>query len=103
MLSSFIAAAGGNKTIQFKVTGNCSMCKKTIESSLRSVKGIEEGTWNQKTKIMKVTFDPERISEEEIHAKIAASGYDTEKKKADDSAYSKLHQCCQYERTLHVK
>jgi copper chaperone CopZ len=92
-----------HKSVEFKVTGNCSMCKKAIESSLKGIKGIHEATWGQKTKVMKVVFDPAEISEDQIHQKIADSGYDTEKKKASEKAYSSLPECCQYDRTLHSK
>lgn len=95
------SSAANPKTIEFKVTGNCSMCKKTIESSLKDVKGIEEGTWDVKSKMVKVTFDPAHISEQGIHNRIAGVGYDTEKVKAADEVYSSLPNCCQYERTLH--
>lgn len=89
------------KTIEFKVTGNCGMCKKTIESSLKGKPGISSAVWNKETKVMKVTFDPSKISEDQIHQKIADVGYDTDKKKASDKAYNSLPGCCQYKRTLH--
>jgi len=86
----------------FKVTGNCGMCKKTIESSLKGKSGIKEAVWNKNTKMMKVSFDPSKISEDQVHQAIADSGYDTDKKKASDKAYSSLPECCQYKRTLHT-
>ena len=35
---------------------------------------------------------------DEIHQRIAAVGYDTDKIKANDEAYAKLDECCKYER-----
>ncbi len=92
----------GEKTVEFKVSGNCGMCKNTIESSLKGVGGVKSSEWNKDTKVIKVTYDPSKISEEQIHAKIADSGYDTEKKKGSDKAYNSLHKCCQYKRTMHI-
>jgi copper chaperone CopZ len=86
------------ETATFKVSGNCGMCKKTIEGSLKGVKGISSDTWEVKTKQMTVAYDPHLISLAEIHQKIAAVGYDTDKVKANEEAYKSLPICCQYTR-----
>jgi periplasmic mercuric ion binding protein len=91
----------GNKTVEFKVSGNCGMCKNTIETSLKDVKGVKSSFWNKDSKVIKITYDPAQISEDQIHQKIADSGYDTEKKKGADKSYNSLHKCCQYNRTMH--
>lgn len=99
MLSITPALAGGDfKTDTFKVYGNCEMCKATIESSLKKKDGIIKKSWSPETKIMKVTYDPSKITLHEIKEKIAAVGYDTDEVKGNDEAYDKLHPCCQYER-----
>lgn len=99
-ISAFVgkSPAKKEKKITFKVYGNCEMCKKTIESSLKDVKGIKSSEWNVETKMMNVLFDEALITEKQIHQKIASVGYDTDLVKADDSAYGKLPGCCQYER-----
>jgi copper chaperone CopZ len=76
------------------------MCKKTIESSLKGKPGVMHAEWNKDTKMMKVNYDPSKISEDQIHQNIADSGYDTDKKKASDKAYQNLPSCCQYKRSL---
>lgn len=86
---------------EFKVSGNCDMCKKTIEQSVNTKPGVKSATWNKGTKKIKLVYNPAIISEEQLHQYIAAAGYDTEKMKANDAAYSNLHHCCQYKRTLH--
>jgi copper chaperone CopZ len=73
------------------------MCKETIEKSL-DAKGISSADWNMETKIIKVTFNPEKVNEAKIHKLISASGYDTEKEKGDNKAYRELPDCCQYTR-----
>ncbi|MBC7388786.1 MAG: heavy-metal-associated domain-containing protein [Opitutaceae bacterium] len=82
----------------FKVYGNCGMCKETIESALKKNAHIKKASWNEETKMISVSYDPQMISLTEIHNIIASVGYDTEKVKGNDAAYKKLHSCCQYDR-----
>lgn len=89
--------ADGISTSTFKVWGNCGMCKKTIESSLKT-DGVKEADWNTETKIMTVSYDSTVITLDQIHKKIVASGYDTQNYKSTDSTYSNLHECCKYDR-----
>jgi len=85
------------QNVEFKVWGNCDMCKETIETAL-DVKGIQSADWNVESKKINVVYDSEKISENKIHELIAASGYDTEKAKGNDKAYKDLPDCCQYTR-----
>ena len=87
----------GDETTTFKVNGACTMCKKKIETSLR-VKGVKKENWDRETHMLTVTFNPDNITLDEIHHRIAAIGYDTDKIKATDEAYNKLDECCQYKR-----
>jgi len=86
-----------SKTDSFKVYGNCGMCKKRIERAT-AVDGITKSDWNVDTKMMTVTYDPTKLSNDAIQKKIAAIGHDTEKEKAVDSVYNKLPGCCIYDR-----
>ncbi len=90
-------APSNTKTETFKVWGNCGMCKETIEASLKT-EGVVKANWNKDSKMIAITYDTLKTTLDEIHTKIAASGYDTEKLKGDDEAYSNLHECCQYKR-----
>jgi copper chaperone CopZ len=82
----------------FKVYGNCGMCKKTIEGSLKDQEGIYSAIWNKETKLIEVNYNENDISLQEIKKKIAKVGYDTEEKRATEKAYKGLSGCCQYER-----
>ena len=88
----------GMENKEFTVYGNCGMCKKTIEGSLKDVDGVASAKWDMSTDKMSVSFDPKVISLADIHTKIASVGYDTEEERAPDEVYEKLHSCCQYER-----
>lgn len=74
------------------------MCKKRIESSIKDVKGVTKATWDVKSKMMKVTFDPHEISLEKIKTTIASVGHDVDGVKADNKIYNNLPSCCQYDR-----
>ena len=82
----------------FKVWGNCEMCKTTIEKAVKSVDGVKTARWNVVNGKMKVKFNPKKTTIEQIHKAIATVGYDTELHKATDEIYNKLHYCCKYER-----
>ena len=91
------AQSKNKQTETFKVWGNCGMCEKTIEKSLK-VKGISSAEWNKDTKMITIVFNPKQITLPTIHKKIASVGYDTELETANDEVYNNLHSCCQYER-----
>ncbi len=86
-----------SKTDSFKVWGNCSMCKDRIESIVKEA-GATAASWDSKTKLLSVTFDPSKTNRDSLSKKIAAVGHDTEKFKAPDEVYAKLPGCCKYER-----
>jgi len=96
MIAISFTANAEVKKANFKVSGNCGMCEKTIETASKAVKGVVSADWNKETKKMSVNFDTEKTNLDAIHKAIAKSGYDTDKAKADDSVYNKLHSCCKY-------
>ena len=102
VITCFHVSAGEKKeafkTIHYKVYGNCGTCKKAIDGAVKKAPGIKTASWNKDTKIMQVTYDPAKISENEIQQKVADAGYDTETKKGNDKAYASLPGCCQYDR-----
>jgi len=98
MVKKIAVVAGSNESAEFKVWGNCGMCKKTIEKAAKGVAGVESANWNVDTHQFNVVFNPSKTSVKQVHQAIAKAGYDTEMVKADDTAYNNLHGCCQYER-----
>jgi len=93
--SNINAQSATSKTETIKVSGNCDMCKARIEKAAK-IDGVNKAEWSEKTKTLTATFDPAKTSIDAIGKKVAASGHDTEKVKADDKVYSKLPGCCQY-------
>jgi mercuric ion binding protein len=88
---------GKQKTVTFKVWGNCEMCKSRIEKAVRA-EGAATADWRTDTKLLTVTFDPSRTNVDAFSKKLAAAGHDTEKYRADDKTYNALADCCKYER-----
>jgi len=90
-----------NQTIkaEFKVFGECGMCKTRIEKAAK-VDGVISAEWNESTKILKVVYQPSKIKIETIHKNIAMVGHDTELEKSDDGIYNQLPSCCKYDRKI---
>jgi len=82
---------------QIKVAGNCAMCKGHIEKAAKQA-GAVSADWDKVAKVLKVTFNAANTSSDKIEDAVAAAGFDTEHKVATADAYSKLDECCQYDR-----
>jgi mercuric ion binding protein len=85
-------------TTVFKVYGNCSSCKKHIETAAQQAPGVSKADWNKDTKMLTLVYDPAKVNVDDVQKRIAAVGYDTPKFRGDDKAYNKLDECCQYDR-----
>lgn len=89
----------GIKTQTIKVYGECGMSKKRIEKAAYTVEGVKSAVWNEDTKALTLKFSAfKNEAADNVQKKIAAIGHDTEKYSADDAAYQKLPDCCQYQR-----
>ncbi len=93
-----IAKVQHHETDSFQVSGNCGMCKKTIESSLAEVEGVVSATWNVSSKMVVVVYNPHSVSLTLIKQTVADSGYGTDTIKAKEKAYDGLPGCCKYDR-----
>ncbi|BAX82688.1 heavy-metal-associated domain-containing protein [Labilibaculum antarcticum] len=96
MITISFTANAEVKKASFKVSGNCGMCEKTIETAANAVEGVVSADWNKESKEMIVSFDTEKTNLDAVHKAIAKSGYDTDTVKADDKVYSGLNSCCKY-------
>lgn len=85
------------RTESFKVWGKCDMCKTRIEKTAKEA-GAASASWDGRTQLLTVTFDPSVTGRDAISKKLASVGHDTEKYKAPDDVYAKLPGCCHYER-----
>ena len=79
---------------EFKVSGNCNMCKSRIEKSVK-ISEVKYAKWNKSTKMLKVAFE-NSITADSLQRRVAEVGHDTEKYKANAETYSDLPNCCLY-------
>lgn len=100
LLSVTIANAQSPKTVTdtVKINGNCSMCKKTIETAANSKSA--KLNWDENTKTATLTYNPKKTSVDEVLKRVADAGYDNEKFRSADAVYDKLHGCCKYDREV---
>jgi hypothetical protein len=86
------------KTETLKVSGECTSCKKKIESAAKKA-GASYAVWDVNSKELTIKYNSTSTNTAKIEQSIAGVGYDTPDYKATDAAYNKLDKCCQYERT----
>lgn len=87
-----------NAKYEIAVNGNCDMCKKRVEKAAYSVPGVKSAVWHKDHKDMHLILDENKASVDDVHAAVAKAGHDTDKVKAKDEDYERLHTCCSYER-----
>ncbi len=64
------------KTQQMQVGGmDCTSCKMKIEGGLERLEGVSEASVTVATGRLVVSYDPEKVTDEMIHQKIASLGY----------------------------
>ncbi|WP_308006652.1 TonB-dependent receptor domain-containing protein [uncultured Chryseobacterium sp.] len=83
---------------QFKVKGNCEMCKERIENTAKNA-GAKTATYSIDSQTLIIETD-NNASSDEILKKIAEAGHDNEKFKASAKTYEALPGCCHYDRNL---
>lgn len=94
---SLSAMAQKTTTETVAVSGNCGMCKSSIEKAAKGA-GATSANWDKDAKQLKVTYKSGATDLAKIQNAVAAVGYDTRDVKATDAAYDKLHACCKYDR-----
>ena len=103
ILTAPLSINSQNKKVEkssFEVSGNCEMCKKRIEKSALSLKGVKSASWDIPSNMISILYDPNKVTLQNIHNKIASVGHDTSSDKAKEEAYNQLPMCCIYRRTI---
>ncbi len=81
---------------QFKVKGNCNLCKERIETTAKKA-GAKKANYSVDSQILTVETETD-ISAENILKEIAKAGHDNEKFQANEASYQALPACCHYDR-----
>lgn len=95
-LSISVQAQNKLKTDTISVKGNCGECKERIEEAVYKLKGIKTVSWDKKTKVLNVVYNPSKTNLVAIEKEIAKAGHDTPNQTASDAAYKTLPGCCAY-------
>jgi len=85
-----------NAKASIEVDGVCMMCKKRIEKASIKTKGVKSASWNLDTHELRLIFDENKTSVEQISSNVAAVGHDTKSFIASKDAYESLNPCCKY-------
>lgn len=80
--------------LKVKTSAVCDMCKETIEKNLAFEKGIKKSVLDVDSKVVTVTYNPQKISPEKIRLAISKIGYDADEIPANKKAHDKLDDCC---------
>jgi periplasmic mercuric ion binding protein len=86
--------AKGNQEISIATSAQCEMCKERIEKALNETPGIKMVNLDVETKVVKVVFNSNKISADQVRQVIANTGYDADTVSANEKAYSTLPTCC---------
>ena len=88
-------SSGGEKTADISLpTIQCGTCVRTIEKALDKTEGVLNIDIDVENKKATVTFNDSKTNLSKIEDAIVKAGYGVNDKKADETAYEKLHSCC---------
>lgn len=76
-------------------TLQCGMCKRTIETKLKGLEGLDSISVDVDEKVATVVFDADVTTIAKLEEAISNAGYAANDVAADKRAQKKLHPCCQ--------
>lgn len=80
--------------LKIKTSAVCDMCKETMEKHMAFEKGVKRSSLDVESKILTVTYNPQKTTPEKIRKAVSKSGYDADDVPANPKAYKKLNACC---------
>jgi mercuric ion binding protein len=83
-----------NSIIKIKTSGECEMCKKTLESEVGKMTGVKKVEFDIATKTLTVEYNAKKTSPDKIRKAISNIGYDADDVKANNRAQKSLPGCC---------
>ena len=94
--------AGNTATAQFKTSAVCDMCKARIEKSLAYEKGVQTASLDVPSKVLTVTYRPDKTTPAALRTAVQKTGYDADEQTADARAYNRLPDCCKTTNSVHT-
>ena len=80
--------------LKIKTSSVCDMCKETIEKNMAFEKGVKKSTLDVESKVLIVTYNPQKTTPEKLRIALSKIGYDADDVPADPKAHKKLDACC---------
>lgn len=96
-VAAITACSGGNSSNvdkTFYVRGNCGMCEKRIETTVKNISGVVSADYDVSKEILFVTFDSTAADELTIHEALANVGHETSHVAMNQAAHDDLPECC---------
>ncbi|MVN78061.1 MerP protein [Hymenobacter sp. HMF4947] len=93
--------AKGTELVQFKTSAVCDMCKARIEKSLAYEKGVQAANLDVPSKVLTVTYRPDKTTPTALRTAVLKTGYDADDLTADAKAYDRLPDCCKKTAAAH--
>ncbi len=87
LISINVYSEDATKEIQIQTNAHCGGCKNKIEKGLKKMDGILKSEVNLENKIVTISYNPSKISEEKINNTIADMGYSSSIIKDDDCSH----------------
>jgi mercuric ion binding protein len=83
------------EVVTIQTTAVCEACKARIEKALKSADGVISANLNLDDKKIKVKYNPDKTTADQIRTVIANTGYDADGVKKNPEAFNSLPKCCQ--------
>jgi mercuric ion binding protein len=93
---------GAAEQVQFKTSAVCDMCKARLEKSMAYEKGVQAANLDVKSKLLTVTYRPDKTTPEALRTAVQRTGYDADGQTADVRAYDRLPDCCKKTNNTHT-
>jgi periplasmic mercuric ion binding protein len=87
-------AQGKTAIVKIKTSGECEMCKESIEKEVNLMKGVKSAVLDIETKVLTVEYNPKKTSPDKIRTVISNLGYDADEVKANNRTRRQLPDCC---------
>jgi len=96
------AATANTATAQFKTSAVCDMCKARLEKSLAYEKGVQTASLDVPSKVLTVTYRPDKTTPAALRTAVQKTGYDADDLTAEARAYNRLPDCCKKTNAVHA-
>ena len=91
---SKIATINVKASIYCDHCAQCESCGSRLEKAVFNSKGIKRVDLDEEKKTLKIIYNPQKTSPEQIRQSISKAGFDADDVKADPDAYASLDECC---------